>query len=277
MFAPRRGRENDAALPQQGAAGVQGRRCLPCGQRRCRGADSTLFALRAKALQSGAPDHGVSREKAGFRNVFPIRKRSPARRETGERTSLRKGRSFSRAPSPPRSPNEPFPARNGDMPHLTVKTRPSSRKTFRFIRPLQTHPVTSRVSSPPHFRGEHPASPSPASRAFSRLSRHRLIPHYPAGRTAGSARTRSRVQTLENPFLGSGIRSPVAPFPKTPQTASPCSWACRRLCAPPPHSERNAAHPPLLVGRVCVDSEPTALADRTAVTCRRRSWRRWRR
>ena len=76
MFAPRRGRENDAALPQQGAAGVQGRRCLPCGQRRCRGADSTLFALRAKALQSGAPDHGVSREKAGFRNVFPIRKRS---------------------------------------------------------------------------------------------------------------------------------------------------------------------------------------------------------
>ena len=76
MFSPRRGRGKDAALPQQGAAGVQGRRCLPCGQRRCRGADSTLFALRAKALQSGAPDHGVSREKAGFRNVFPIRKRS---------------------------------------------------------------------------------------------------------------------------------------------------------------------------------------------------------
>ena len=36
----------------------------------------------------------------------------------------------------------------------------------------------------------------------NRSSRAALSPCHPAGRTAGSARTRSRVQTLENPFLG---------------------------------------------------------------------------
>ena len=72
-----------------------------------------------------------------------------------------------------------------------------------------------------------------------RFSRH------PAGRTAGSARTRSRDPSLENPFLGDGSRfSPQPPSPKTPQAAGPCSWACRHLFSPPPHSERNAAPKP---------------------------------
>ena len=44
------GRGNDAALPWR-------------ARRRCVCAYSTLFALRAKALQSGAPDIGVSRKK----------------------------------------------------------------------------------------------------------------------------------------------------------------------------------------------------------------------
>ena len=43
---------------------------------------------------------------------------------------------------------------------------------------------------------------------------------------------------------GNGVRFPAFSSPKTPQAASPCSWACRRLCARPPHSDRNAAHPP---------------------------------
>ena len=68
--------------------------------------------------------------------------------------------------------------------------------------------------------------------------------NHPAGGTAGSARTRSRVQTLENPFWGDGSRFPAAPVPKTPQAAGPCSWARRRLLAPPPQPERNAERPP---------------------------------
>ena len=61
--------------------------------------------------------------------------------------------------------------------------------------------------------------------------------NHPAGRTAGSARTRSRDQSLENPFLGN------RPSP-TPQAAGPCSWACRRLLALSPQPERNEAPKP---------------------------------
>ena len=47
-------------------------------------------------------------------------------------------------------------------------------------------------------------------------------------------------------------RTPAAPLarqgkaasPNAPQAAGPCSWACRRLPAPPPHPNRNAARPP---------------------------------
>ena len=61
---------------------------------------------------------------------------------------------------------------------------------------------------------------------------------------AGSARTLSRDQSLENPFLGNGSRCfPAAPSP-TPQAASPCAWACRRLFPPPLQPERNDAPKP---------------------------------
>ena len=78
--------------------------------------------------------------------------------------------------------------------------------------------------------------PAPPRPLFSR--------NHPAGRPAGSARTRSRVSSLENPFLGNGSHFPTAPSPKPPQAASPCSWTCLRLHALSPHSERNAANPP---------------------------------
>ena len=177
-------------------------------------------------------------------------------RRAGERTSPRKERSFSRTPSPLRSPNEPLPTRNGDTPHLTVKTRPSSRKTFHIYPSMANaaHYKPRLIASA--FRGEHPARaqarlPAPflalliPQKAISPPFPPPLHPsNHPAGRPAGSARTRSRVQTLENPFLGSGSRFPAPPSPKTSQAASPCSWACRRLLPPPPHSERNEASPP---------------------------------
>ncbi len=52
-------------------------------------------------------------------------------------------------------------------------------------------------------------------------------------------------QTLENPFLGKRLPFfPSSPVPeKPPQAASPCSWACRRLFAPPPQSEPKRSTP----------------------------------
>ena len=68
--------------------------------------------------------------------------------------------------------------------------------------------------------------------------------NHPAGSPAGSARTRSRVQTLEDPFLGSGVCFPRLPSQKPPQADGPCSWAVRRVCALPPEQKRNEASPP---------------------------------
>ena len=45
--------------------------------------------------------------------------------------------------------------------------------------------------------------------------------NHPAGGTAGSARTRSRVQTLENPFLGSGDHLPRRPVPQNAADGKP--------------------------------------------------------
>ena len=74
-------------------------------------AHSTLFALRAKALQSGAPDHGVSRERAGFSERFAHQGTLPARRGTGERAAPRRGRRY----TPSRRQNAPFSRQN--LPH----------------------------------------------------------------------------------------------------------------------------------------------------------------
>ena len=42
----------------------------------------------------------------------------------------------------------------------------------------------------------------------------------------------------------SAVRSPTPVPKKPPQAAGPCSWACRRLLASPPQSERNKAPKP---------------------------------
>ena len=113
-FRMGRGREQTAAGPRAGACRLRGvgRRCLaPVGKGCCRYAGSTLFALRAKALQSGAPDHGVSRERAGFSERFTHQGNLPARRGTGERAAPRRGRRY----TPSRRQNAPFSRQN--LPH----------------------------------------------------------------------------------------------------------------------------------------------------------------
>ena len=64
--------------------------------------------------------------------------------------------------------------------------------------------------------------------------------NHPAGRPAGSARTRPRDQSLGNPFSGNGLRFPAAPSPNA------------------------AGGRPLLVGRAFVNTEPKAPAAGTA-------------
>ena len=144
-------RGNDAALPWR-------------ARRRCVCAYSTLFALRAKALQSGAPDMGVSRKK-----LFP--------------KTLCPSGGFVGAPENAK----PFP------------------RLYRG----SVFPMPSR--------GENGG----------------LCPHPPKGSIP-----------WESLFGGTGLTFPRLPSPKTPQAASPCSWACRRLSPSPPHAERNEAPMP---------------------------------
>ena len=89
--------------------------------------------------------------------------------------------------------------------------------------------------------------------------------NHPAGGTAGFARTRSRDQSLENPFLGDGGRFPAAsPSPERRRRQA----LARGLAAVCAHScpKRNESQPvcPLRVEQTGVNSEPTALAAGTA-------------
>ena len=137
----------DAALPRwaRGAAGVRGRRCLPCGQRRCRVA-RWIMACRGR--------------ERGFRSGLPIRE---IYQRAGERG------------------NGPHPAGDGDTRHLADRTRPSPGKTFRIILPPQTRRSTRHVSLPA-FRGEPPdaclqlsapvySQPAPFTTCLRRLRR----------------------------------------------------------------------------------------------------------
>ena len=105
-----------ATLPCPGGQGalpgMRGRRCLPCGQRRCRVA-RRIMACRGR--------------ERGFRSGLPIRE---LYRRAGERG------------------NGPHPAGDGDTRHLADRTRPSPGKTFRIILPPQTRRSTRHVSCP---------------------------------------------------------------------------------------------------------------------------------
>ena len=131
----------DAALPRwaRGAAGVRGRRCLPCGQRRCRVA-RWIMACRGR--------------ERGFRSGLPIRE---LYRRAGERG------------------NGPHPAGDGDTRHLADRTRPSPGKTFRIILPPQTRRST-RHASLPVAENLPGARPRPAFHACLRPIRACLRP-----------------------------------------------------------------------------------------------------
>ena len=229
-----RGRKQTAAGPRAGACRLRGvgRRCLaPVGKGCCRYAGSTLFALRAKALQSGAPDHGVSRERAGFSERFAHQGNLPARRGTGERAAPRRGRRY----TPSRRQNAPASRQN--LPHHPTAANAAlykARLIARRGKPPRRAPKTSvpRLFTPhPRLFTTHPAPltafqrlfadilhllrhPAPAKVSFPPFPLPAHPPDHPAGRTAGSARTRSRGQPLENPFLENDLHCIRLPVPQ---------------------------------------------------------------
>ena len=140
----------DAALPRwaRGAAGVRIRRCLPCGQRRCRvarrimacrGRKRGFGTLRTSGDFPGAPGDGLLPARSG---VFPARRNPYALP-----MSLSPQETEIRAILPSK--------------HVLPPAKPST-----FVHPWQTRPVTSRVSSPPHFAANIQRAPKPS---FPRL------------------------------------------------------------------------------------------------------------
>ena len=195
--------EQTAAGPRAGACRLRrralGDAALPrWGKGRCKCARSTLFALRAKALQSGAPDFGVSREKQGFGMFCP----------SGD---------FTGAPENGERADGPLHAGDGDTRRLADGTRPASRQ------PQAHHPPVANAAL-------HKAHPN----------RHCFIPQtFPRGDRRALPAPAQGINPLRIPFWGTATA-----FPKMPQADGPCSWACRRLLAPPPQLDRNAARPP---------------------------------
>ena len=140
-------------------------------------------------------------------------------------------------PPPPHPPNHP-----AGRPAGSARTRsrvqtlenPFLGSSVRFPpSPVPQNAAGGRpllVGRPPCTRSaagqkRNEASPPPARGAGVR----RIRANGTGRRHCRPARTRSRVQTLENPFWGAAAVSPQPPSPKAPQAAGPCSWACRSL------------------------------------------------
>ena len=146
--------------------------------------------MRAKALQSGAPDMGVSRKKAVPPSASPIRGLC---RRAGE--------------------GEALPA------------------LF-----CGGHGVSALPSAHERRKVHRPASPAAA-----------FFPCRPRGGRRALPAPAQGTSPLGIPFWGTGPhlpRLPVSPSPKTPQAASPCSWACRRLRPLSPRKKRKEAPMP---------------------------------
>ena len=179
---------------------------LPCGQGTLPGC---VFDAVCPAGKGAADGRAGSWRIAGKNRIsvrFAHQETFPARRGTG-------------------GPAARFPTKGTEI-HAIPQTRRILIPTLLQHQPRAANAALykPRLIPPRISRRTFGARPSPAFRAFSNpfapVKDHlfalprRLIPRHPAGRTAGSARTCSRVQTLENPFGGSRPHLPVSPSPK---------------------------------------------------------------
>ena len=236
----------DAALPwwARGAAGVRVRRCLPCGQRRFR---------------VGAPDFGVSRKEARFRNVSPIKgfPGAPGNGLLPARSGVFPARRHPYALPMSLSPQETEIRAISPSKHVLPPTKPST-----FIHPWQMRPVTSRVSSPPHFAANIRRASNPIFPPFPSPPHPPTIPR---GERRALPAPAQGTSPLGIPFWGTGLTFPPSPRPpKRRRRQAPARGlaAVNSHHRPIRNETQNAR--PLLVGRAFVYFEPTALAGRTA-------------
>ena len=142
-------RRKDAAAPcvrclarrARGAAGVRVRRCLPCGQKRCRAARRIM----------------AYHEREHVPERFPHQKTFPTRRGTGKRASPRKGQSFPARRQLHVLPMSLSPQETDICAISQTKRAPFPCKTFH-IYPSAANAAFYKARLPaPAFRCEHPA------------------------------------------------------------------------------------------------------------------------
>ncbi len=199
--------EQTAAGPRAGACRLRRGRwaTLPCpgGQGALRGCAFDAVCPEGKGAAEWRAGSWRVAEKNRVSERFAHQGTLPARRGTGERTSPQ-GAEFSRTPSTARLTMSLSPQETEIRAISQSERTLPLAKSSTFIHPWQTRPFTSRAHDSLSRRTSS-ARPSPASRAFSRssapakghlsaLPAAASSPGHPAGRTAGSARTRSRVQ-----------------------------------------------------------------------------------
>ena len=273
----------------RGAAGVRVRRCLPCGAKALQSWRAGFWPVHGKEFFAGAfcpsgnfPGAPGKRSCGAHLIAFAFRGEYPGR---GIRSR----------------PFFPFyllfaPAK-GHLPALPAASSPTIPRGERRalpapaqgIHPLRIpfwgrQPFPPRLPSPNRRRRTAPARGPSAVYALCRRNRNEtkrpcplLVGHgcvnteptaLAAGTAgpAGSARTRSRDSSLENPFLGTAAVSPQPPSPQRRRRQAPT----RGLAAVYSHHRPARTEPqharPLLVGRACVESEPTAPAGGTAAS-----------
>ena len=194
------------------------------GAPRNRGVLAALPFLRKSAVPGIVPVAGFpsSLQGRGFRPFYRLRRASVGNRPRhgcgySRLPPMRKGRLGGNDASLPRG------ARICCWCAGSTLFAPAGQKRFRDGAP-DFGRVAGESGALERFAHQERLAGAPGERkhAVLRSMRPPRPRNHPAGRTAGSARTRSRVQTLENPLFGDGGRFHAAsPSPKTPQAAGP--------------------------------------------------------
>ena len=248
-FLVGRERAQTAASPRAGTCRLRrvGRRCLaPTGQGALReGGGDAVCPDGAKALLCGAPDFGGFTGKSTLRGGLPFRRGRQARWEGGGDAVCPDGAKALLCGAPDCGGFTGksmlwggLPFRKGWQARREDGGRGSAVGKGWIYTSYAGHAVLWVKTR------TFPASPFAAKTVFN-PSRDRHIPPPSRGENGGLCPHPPKGPVPWVSLFGERLSSsPLPPSPKTPQAASPCAWACRRLRARPPQAERNAARPP---------------------------------
>ena len=205
------------ALVSHGEEGNCSLRPLPCplGKGRCRCAGSTLFALRAKALQSGAPHFGVPRKKQGFGAFYPSGKIPGAPGGAGNGLLPARNGVFPARRLLYVLPMSLSPQETEIRPISQTKRAPYSCKTFHVYPSAANAALYKSLLIAPSFRGEHPARPKPSfprpqNPNFPPFPPPSHPPTIPQGERRALPAPAQGSRPLRIPFGGAALISPVA-------------------------------------------------------------------